>query len=880
MTETQHLEGQPGPIGGIAKDDLPMETDVTSERPSHPALKLWLDPEYGLLVRIYSRLQMLNAHPARTVVVLPFAQLRPLAPRYWGQQFPDGFAPRFETTTSWASALETASPLADDVRLDVAFDTLAAAEWLARAGLSAQADVLQPLLVEAVHQIAPIAAALPPAARAAWAQTARSQLQIDEAGEFLQWESAVSRIAITWAAASTFATDVLFEPQSLESVDMVVQVQGLLSDPVANGLAKFWGDRWTMLPLIPGNLPAVQGSIHMHAAGDAEDEAQRTAACALRLLASGHTPVALVSSDRSLTRRVRAMLDGQGVQIRDENGWKLSTTHAAAKFMAGLKACAWDASTDAVLTWLKLAPAFAPQADSLEQVLRRQQIRDWHGVAENPKVARQSELVDLCQRIDIMRATMQGRHSIAQWMQRLGELLANCGLLDVLQEDAAGQEVLAKLRLSPLDAAEFAQVAATASWSGRRMDLAEFTQWANRVLEASNYKPAYPHEEEVVIVPMSQTLARPFAAAVLAGCDEVRLSPSPDPSGHWTPAQRAVLGLPARADLEASLRQSWNWVLQTPRCEVLWRTSDGAGEVLLPSTLVQGMISLGAAAPGPDPRKIRALTATMVARPQPVGAALPLRQWTQGALEDLRQCPYRFFALRQLGLRASDELEAEVDKRDFGIWLHEVFKRFHTDSSSVDAAIEQRRSLIDDCAALATAALGLADGEFLPFAAAWPAVREGYLAWLETHEQQGARFDSAELDKEREIGGLRLIGRIDRIDRLPDGQAMVLDYKTENLKKSQDRAKDPLEDTQIAFYAALLSDQPLRAAYVNVGERGKTVTVEQNRIGEARDALIEGLLDNAQRIAAGAALPALGEGPVCDYCEARGLCRKDFWGAA
>ena len=24
-----------------------------------------------------------------------------------------------------------------------------------------------------------------------------------------------------------------------------------------------------------------------------------------------------------------------------------------------------------------------------------------------------------------------------------------------------------------------------------------------------------------------------------------------------------------------------------------------------------------------------------------------------------------------------------------------------------------------------------------------------------------------------------------------------------------------------------------------------------------------------------AALPALGEGRVCDYCEARGLCRKD-----
>ena len=27
----------------------------------------------------------------------------------------------------------------------------------------------------------------------------------------------------------------------------------------------------------------------------------------------------------------------------------------------------------------------------------------------------------------------------------------------------------------------------------------------------------------------------------------------------------------------------------------------------------------------------------------------------------------------------------------------------------------------------------------------------------------------------------------------------------------------------------------------------------------------------------GAPLPALGEGTVCDFCAARGLCRKDMW---
>jgi ATP-dependent helicase/nuclease subunit B len=35
-----------------------------------------------------------------------------------------------------------------------------------------------------------------------------------------------------------------------------------------------------------------------------------------------------------------------------------------------------------------------------------------------------------------------------------------------------------------------------------------------------------------------------------------------------------------------------------------------------------------------------------------------------------------------------------------------------------------------------------------------------------------------------------------------------------------------------------------------------------------------------QGIAQGAALPALGEGVACDFCKARGLCRKDFWATA
>ena len=127
------------------------------------------------------------------------------------------------------------------------------------------------------------------------------------------------------------------------------------------------------------------------------------------------------------------------------------------------------------------------------------------------------------------------------------------------------------------------------------------------------------------------------------------------------------------------------------------------------------------------------------------------------------------------------------------------------------------------------------------------------------------------------LGKLTLVGKIDRIDQMPDGSRAVIDYKTEARSITQARINDAGEDTQLAFYAALLHDDTLAAAYVNLGEKEATRTYAQPKIVELRDDLISGILSDMKRIGEGAPLPALGEGKACDYCAARGLCRKDFW---
>jgi ATP-dependent helicase/nuclease subunit B len=49
--------------------------------------------------------------------------------------------------------------------------------------------------------------------------------------------------------------------------------------------------------------------------------------------------------------------------------------------------------------------------------------------------------------------------------------------------------------------------------AARRLSLSEFTNWVDAVLEAASHVPPHPAREQVTILPLSQMLARPFAAA-------------------------------------------------------------------------------------------------------------------------------------------------------------------------------------------------------------------------------------------------------------------------------------------------------------------------------------------------------------------------------
>jgi ATP-dependent helicase/nuclease subunit B len=271
-----------------------------------------------------------------------------------------------------------------------------------------------------------------------------------------------------------------------------------------------------------------------------------------------------------------------------------------------------------------------------------------------------------------------------------------------------------------------------------------------------------------------------------------------------------------------------------------------------------------------------------VRRPAPAtDGSLPV-ELSATAVERLRQCPYRFWARSVLGLGEADELARELDKRDYGNWLHDLLDRFH----------RAREPLTDDATALrraadeAMAAAGLDAAAMLPFRASFERLLPAYLGWLHARDAAGVRWtcgESAHVREAPELDNVRLAGRIDRIDRTGDGALELIDYKT----GAGDRLKSLLranryEDTQLAFYALLVradADGAARveASYLPIDVADEVRAVEHEDVADSARALLAGLAHDLARIRAGAGLRALGEGRVCEHCEVRGLCRRDHW---
>jgi len=835
-----------------------------------------------------------------TVVLLPFVQL--LVPARAALAACAAWQPRIETTQTLARSLgPPARAEAMQLGLDVPTDLLTAHRLLAGEAWARDAwrsdphglDHAARALVDTAQALWRAASAVPPAQRAAYWSRARSLL-VPLAGPG-SIERRLARVALEWAALGIAPpTDRLHDLRP--GAWVVLQAGG--PDRLATALLEAAPEGTPCLLLDADPPPARlwcggSGLAPVLAVCDGfEDEAQCATAQVVAHLQRGEQPVALIALDRVLVRRIRALLERSGATLLDETGWTLSTTRAAGRVMTLQRAAADGAGTDTLFDWLKSIEAWPGWRDTparvaaLEAACRKAQLARVDQLKslrlDEPLAVFRQQVLAL-----LRRYGSPGPHEPGVWLARLGEALAGCGSLATLQADEAGRQVLAALRL---DVPAAAWPAGLQPGAAEALDAGGFAAWVDAVFEHAIYRPGVRGgaTPQVIVTPLAQALLRPCAAIVLAGADDAQFGAPPAPHPLLNDALLRELGLPdaetrrsAEATALAHAVRAAPLTLLRRRLDQREPRSDSPLVERLRLDLQRDGRDLGAWV---DPRLPLVPAAVPQARPAPAAPALLPHKISASAAEALRACPYRWFALYLLGLDEANELDTEVEKRDYGNWLHDVLQRFHLERG----APARRDVEIERLAATGRAVQaehGIDDDEFLAYAASFDVFVPRYVDWQHERDAAGAAWRESESDREVALPGLPgtvLRGRIDRIDVVRDraGTALeLIDYKTGGTQSLKDKVRLPFEDTQLAVYAALVADEgrPTKAIYLAVDSTRELKEIAHPWVERSAAALVQGLADDLRRLHAGAGLPALGEGQTCDFCAARGLCRRDHW---
>jgi len=834
--------------------------------------RAWLD-EQGLAVR-------------DAVVLLPFAQQLAPARRAFGRL--GGWQPRLETTHSLAAAFgPNTLAQAGQISLDPAVDALTAQALLD--GQSWAQDLRRRderafrvgvgRLVELAHALLRAAGQRSPRHRDAFWVQARGVMSAATGPGGV--ERALALVALEWAASDGRQppTDALFALSP--SAWIVVQAGG--PDALADAL--LCGTAVPALKIVADvdlDRAHALGAIEESCCSDFEDLAQRSASAVLQHLAAGRAPVALVAQDRVLVRRVRALLERRGLPMQDETGWTLATTPPAAQLMALLRAASGRASLDDLLAWLKtgLARELRERAGDagLAQLEACFRTRGWR----RPQSVREAELKPEAARLwtaarELLARLQRGpaRRPLLEWIESLRDLLRASGGETALREMDAGEELLDALWLSrsPWPGSAHAH-----TLQGTALREHEFLAWIDESLEAQQFVPASAEAAQLIITPMARAMLRPFKAVVLPGADAAGLSLSAKQPALLSDTQAQAIGLPSLEQQRAAMAFAFAQLLRAPALTLLRRTALGS-EPLPPSPLLQrlSMSLLRAGQPHisgwQDQRPLREIEPLETGMAQADTAGMLPARLSASSVEALRNCPYQFFGRVMLGLREPQELETEIDKREYGNWLHSVLHRFHT--------ARQEGTACDDASLLREAAAAEpapSAEEFLPFAAGFDSFAQRYLDWLAKTEAQGQRYLMGEaalsVEPFGELGGLKLEGRLDRVDEAQQGPVLI-DYKTGSAQGLEERVAEPLEDTQLAVYAVLRPAH--KAGYLALDDKDGITFIEHKDVNESAAALVVGLGEDLKAMRDGASLPALGEGSACDFCTMRGLCRKDDW---
>jgi probable DNA repair protein len=313
-------------------------------------------------------------------------------------------------------------------------------------------------------------------------------------------------------------------------------------------------------------------------------------------------------------------------------------------------------------------------------------------------------------------------------------------------------------------------------------------------------------------------------------------------NGNWPPPARGNPFIPAALQLAGGLPHSGPQreleVARTITARLLETSPDVRfsypgmvdGEDTMPSPLLiaNGMENLESPPQWTGETWPEAMRSRLQPAIEPLLPPGPMQGETaRGGTSILRNqaaCPFRAFAVNRLGAEGLETPADGITPRLHGSLVHRVLEVFWRELRHRDALLA-----LDDEALQAqlrdVTETVLNDRRDMDARPAFRRVEVGrivqlasdYLAAEKTRGPFEVRGFEEEIEYEIEGQRIRLV--IDRIDRLPDGQEVIIDYKTGKVKPDR-WFGDPPEEPQLPLYAISASNPPAAVVYAVLREDG------------------------------------------------------------
>ena len=639
-------------------------------------------------------------------------------------------------------------------------------------------------------------------------------------------------------------------------------------------------------------------------AQDFEDAAWQGAGAIEKLLQDGHQHIALIAQDRLVARRMRALLArfGDGLSVHDETGWKLSTTRAAASVMSWMDVVHHPAGPSSVelidflknpyIDWSTFGITHDQASDCLtflEQRLIEADVRGtWSGfiLALDSDNDETNVLVNIIRKLKNQSNRWQAAsNSCLAWLDLLEQDLIDLGMSAALAQDIAGQQLLASL--SPMRLLRH-----------HPMKQVEWLSLLSSMLEDASYIESNPRQSaSVTILPLSATRLRRFDAWVMVGCDDTQL-PSLSDSPMFLSAQlKKLLGCKTQEaefiqqamDLSQLMTSHQHW-------RMIWQSVGTTGEPRQPSPWLQRLYVRH-----PELLKDKLEVPTTSYEAMPISQPKPslpedfVKQTSisPSAYRALRECPYRYYVTRLLGLKERSGLEAEVDLSLVGKTLHAALYDFYhglkTQALENDNIYERTKLLKQRLYAISHKhfkPLLDVDGRWLAAWIEWETLIPSWIDWHIQREQSGWVFHDGEkqvsFDLQTRFGDIRVSGFVDRLDIHTQEGVEVIDYKFSSKNSITKKKNNLQDDPQLVIYAKAVNEHDMvnrqpttTASWISVKEDDSRVEVDDLQ-SEMKE-LPAQMIADIESLWGGSPMAASAPDSICQYCQARGICRKGMW---